>query len=77
MPKGKNGVYAVADAGMATFSVFFMQNVSSLEHQRLMKKNEGGNSAEHLFGLQSTPSDHEICNLLDPVSPERLNGMNH
>jgi hypothetical protein len=73
--KGKNVVYEVGEAGMAAFSVFFMQNPSFLEHQRVMKEKTGRNNAEHLFGLQSTPSDNEIRDLLDPVSPDGLNGM--
>jgi len=73
--KGKNVLYGVEEAGMAAFSVFFMQNASFLEHQRLMKEKKGRNNVEHLFGLQSTPSDNEIRDLLDPVNPEGLNGM--
>lgn len=48
--KGKNVVYGVEEAGMAAFSVFFMQNASFLEHQRLMKEKKGRNNVEHLFG---------------------------
>ncbi|MBE3118100.1 MAG: ISNCY family transposase, partial [Candidatus Atribacteria bacterium] len=73
--KGKNIVYEVGEVGMAAFSVFFMQNPSFLEHQRVMKESTGRNNAEHLFGLQSTPSDNEIRNLLDSVSPDGLSGM--
>jgi len=58
--KEKNGVYEVGEVGMAAFSVFFMQDPSFLEHQRVMKESTGRNNAEHLFGLQSTPSDNEI-----------------
>ena len=39
--KGKNVVYAVEEVGMAAFSVFFMQNSSFLEHQRVMKREHG------------------------------------
>ena len=73
--KGKNVVYAVEEVGMAAFSVFFMQNPSFLEHQRVMKESTGRDNVERLFGLQSTPSDNEIRNLLDPVSPDGLSGM--
>ena len=69
--KGKNVVYGVGEVGMAAFSVFFMQNPSFLEHQRMMKESTGRNNAERLFGLQGTPSDNEIRNLLDPVVNSR------
>ena len=73
--KGKNVVYGVEGVGMAAFSVFFMQNPSFLEHQRVMKESTGCDNVERLFGLQGTPSDNEIRKLLDPVSPDGLSGM--
>jgi hypothetical protein len=73
--KGKNVVYEVKEAGMAAFSVFFMQNPSFLEHQRKMKEDSGRSNAERLFGLHNTASDNEIRNLLDPVSPDGISGM--
>jgi hypothetical protein len=73
--KGKNVVYALEEVGMAAFSVFFMQNPSFLEHQRMMKGSTGRSNVERLFGLESTPSDNEIRNLLDPVSSDGLSGM--
>jgi hypothetical protein len=42
--KGKNVKYAVEEAGMATFSVFFMLNPSFLAHQRAMKETKGRNN---------------------------------
>jgi hypothetical protein len=73
--KGKNVKYAVGEAGMAAFSVFFMQNPSFLAHQRAMKETKGRNNAESLFRLDGMPSDNEIRTLLDPVSPDELSGM--
>ena len=67
--------YAVGEAGRAAFSVFFMQTPSFLAHQRAMKETKGCNNAESLFGLEETPSDNEIRNLLDPVCPDELSGM--
>ena len=69
---GKNCVYALEDAGLAAFSVFFMQSPSFLAHQRDMQRRKGHNNAEGLFGVERIPSDGQIRNLLDPVDPARL-----
>lgn len=65
--KGNNKKYAVEDAVMAAFSVFFTQSPSFLQHQRLMKQKKGKDNAESLFGLSEIPCDNQIRNLLDPI----------
>ena len=67
--RGKNNQYKLADAGMGAFSVFFTQSPSFLVHQRDMQLRKGRSNAEKLFALREIPSDNQICNLLDPVSP--------
>lgn len=67
---GKNNVYELQDVGMSAFSVFFTQSPSFLAHQRDMKLRKGRSNAESLFDLSEIPSDNQIRNLLDPVSPE-------
>ena len=69
---GKNCVYRLADAGLAAFSVFFMQSPSFLAHQRDMQRRKGNNNAEGLFGVEQIPSDGQLRNLLDPVDPACL-----
>jgi len=69
---GKNSVYELADVGMSAFSVFFTQSPSFLAHQRDMKLRKGRCNAESLFHLNELPSDNQIRNLLDPVSPEHV-----
>jgi hypothetical protein len=65
--KGGNKKYAVKDAYLAGFSVFFTQSPSFLQHQRLMKPKKGKDNAESLFGLSEIPCDNQIRNLLDPI----------
>lgn len=65
--KGNNKKYAVKDAVIAAFSVFFTQSPSFLQHQRLMKPKKGKDNAESLFGLSEIPCDNQIRNLLDPI----------
>jgi hypothetical protein len=72
---GKNSVYELADVGMSAFSVFFTQSPSFLAHQRDLKLRKGRCNAESLFHLSELPSDNQIRNLLDPVSPEHLQGV--
>lgn len=72
---GKNSVYELVDVGMSAFSVFFTQSPSFLAHQRDMRLRKGRCNAESLFGLSELPSDNQIRNLLDPVSPEYVQPM--
>jgi hypothetical protein len=70
--EGKNITYALQDAVMGAFSVFFMQSASFLAHQEEMQNHEGHNNAASLFGLKAIPSDNQIRNLLDPLEPSHL-----
>lgn len=72
---GKNRVYELRDVGMSAFSVFFTQSPSFLAHQRDMKLRKGRCNAETLFRLNELPSDNQIRNLLDPVSPEHVQAV--
>jgi hypothetical protein len=69
---GKNCIYGLEDAGLAAFSVFFMQSPSFLAHQRDMQRRKGHNNAAGLFGVDQIPSDGQMRNLLDPVDPAGL-----
>jgi hypothetical protein len=69
---GKNTQYELEEAGMGAFSVFFTQSASFLEYQREMQTTKGHSNAQSLFKLENIPSDNQIRNLLDPVSPENL-----
>ena len=73
--RGKNNIYELGDVGMSAFSVFFTQSPSFLAHQRDMKLRKGRSNAESLFDLSEIPSDNQIRNLLDPVSPEHVQGV--
>ena len=69
---GKNTQYAVADAASSAFSVFFTQCASLLSFQKLMEQKYGSSNAKTLFGMKHIPSDNQIRNLLDEVSPALL-----
>lgn len=69
---GQNTQYDLADAGLGAFSVFFTQSPSFLAHQRDLKSRKGRSNVENLFELRDIPSDNQIRNLLDPVSPSQL-----
>ncbi len=72
---GVNTLYDVKDAASAAFSVFFTQSPSFLAYQRLMEKNKGKNNISSLLGADKIPSDNQIRNLLDPLSPQVLYGL--
>jgi len=67
-----NRIYAMADAALGAFAVFFVQSPSFLARHRDLQRRQGQNNAESLFGLEQVPSDPQIRNLLDPIPPEQL-----
>ncbi len=69
-----NTKYEVADAALSAYSVFFMQSPSFLAHQRDMNQRKGKDNAGTLFGVGKIPSDNQIRNLLDPVTPDHFHG---
>lgn len=64
--------YAVKDAAMSAFGVFFTQSPSFLDYQTRMQKKHGKNNAQSIFGIYKLPSTNQVRNLLDPVSPEMV-----
>ncbi len=70
--KGQNTKYALKDAGLSAFSVFYMQSPSFLLWQQDMERRKGQNNARNLFGINSIPSDEQTKNLLDPVKEQIL-----
>jgi hypothetical protein len=49
--------------------MFFSQSPSFLSYQQAMQQAQGHNNAKSLFGIENIPSDAQIRNLLDPISP--------
>jgi len=70
--KGRNTVYTMRDAGLAAFSVLFMQSPSFLAHQQLMQTRRGFNNARTLFGIERIPTDNQIRGQLDPIAPTSI-----
>lgn len=67
-----NRSYAMEDAVLGAFSVFFTQCPSFLAHQRAMQQQRGKNNAASLFGIKRIPTDPQIRNILDPIGEEYL-----
>src|SRR5271165_6110276 len=67
--RGRNVHYAMADIGMAAFSVFFMQSPSFFAQQRRLLEGCGRSNCQTLFEMAEIPSDNHIRAMLDPVSP--------
>ena len=71
--KGNNSQkYTMTDGTLAAFSVFFMQSSSFLAFQRDMEQKKQNSNARTLFKMEQIPSDQQIRNLLDPVSPTEI-----
>src|SRR4051812_27663716 len=69
---GTNGHYAMADIGMAAFSLFFTQSPSFLAFQRRLEAGHRRSNCQTLFGIERIPSDNHIRAMLDPVAPDHL-----
>jgi hypothetical protein len=63
---------AIGYAGLAEFSLFFMQCDSFLSHQRRMEHGRNASNYKTLFGIVKIPCDKHIRYLLDPAPPELL-----
>lgn len=74
---GSNTTYAMSDAALSAFSVFFMQNPSFLAQQKTLEKSHGKSNLQTLFGTHKIPCDNQIRSLLDDVSPTELNPIFH
>ena len=71
--KGNNSQkYTMTDGALAAFSVFFTQSSSFLSFQRDMEQKKQNSNAKTLFKMEQIPSDQQIRNLLDPVSPTEI-----
>src|SRR3954454_21574937 len=55
---GTNSRYAMADIGLAAFSVFFAQSPSFLDHQRRLETGHGCSNCQTLFGIGRIPTDN-------------------
>jgi hypothetical protein len=71
--RGKNTRYTLVNAALSAFSVFFMQSLSLLGHQRTMQDKQGKDNAQTPFGVHQAPTDNHIDNhirsSLDAVDP--------
>jgi hypothetical protein len=67
--KGPNTRYAIHDAALGAFGIFFTQSPSCLEYQRRLQHTKGHNNAHTLFDMQQIPWDNQVRKLLDPLTP--------
>jgi hypothetical protein len=69
---GQNTQYAMADAVLSAFAMFYVQSPSFLAYERDGERAHGRQNAYHLFGLEKVPSAPQTRNLLDPLRPSQL-----
>ncbi|MFO7631955.1 MAG: hypothetical protein R6W76_05400 [Caldilinea sp.] len=72
MTDGALAVFSVFFTQSSSFSVFFTQSSSFLAFQRDMEQKKQNSNARTLFKVEQIPSDQQIRNVLDPVSPTEL-----
>lgn len=65
--------HLVVDALILAFAVFFFQHPSFLASQRDLAKRKGRDNTATLFETTSIPSDNQIRNIADLLSPPQFN----
>lgn len=71
--RGRNTQYQIMDAASCAFSTVFTQCPSFLSFQQLMQQKRGKSNVQTLFQLRDKiPSDNQIRNLLEGVTPDLL-----
>ena len=56
--EGPNTRYAIQDAALGAFGIFFTQSPSFLEYQRRLQHTTGQNNAHTLFDVEQIPCDN-------------------
>src|SRR5919199_1487689 len=69
---GPNTRYAIQDAALGAFGIFFTQSPSFVDYQRTLQQTKGHNNAHTLLGVEQIPCDNQIRTLLDPIAPSYL-----
>lgn len=72
---GENTHYSIEDIAAGAFSVFFTQCPSFLAYQRHMEAASGRSNAGSLFAIEAIPSDNQIREILDGVSPSEISPL--
>jgi hypothetical protein len=70
-----NTRYAIQDAALGAFGIFFTQSPSFLEYQRQLQHTKGQNNAHTLFDVAQIPCDNQVRTLLDPLPPSYLDAV--
>jgi hypothetical protein len=70
-----NTRYAIQDAVLGAFGIFFTQSPSFLEYQRRLQHTKGHNNAHTLFAVEQIPCDNQVRKLLDPIAPSSLDAV--
>ena len=67
--------YPLHDTLMSGFAVMFFQHASLLQFQRAMEKKRQRSNLQTMFGVHEIPSDTQMREILDGVTPEALRGV--
>ena len=73
--KGPNTRYAIPDAALGAFGLFFTQSASFLEYQRRLQHTKGHKNAHTLLGVEPIPCDHQVRTRRDPIAPCHLDAV--
>src|SRR5438477_8805090 len=70
--QGPNTQYAIHDAALGAFGIFFTQSAAFLEYQRRLQHTQGRNNVRTLLDVKQIPCDNQVRTLLDPLAPSHL-----
>ena len=70
-------IYSMHDTAMSCNAMFMFKDKSMLEFQRNLQEEERRNNLSTLFHVKNIPSDNQIRNNLDNVSPKFFDKVYH
>src|SRR2546426_12643494 len=73
--EGPNTRYAIQDAALGAFGIFFTPSPSFLAYQRRLQHTQGQNNAHTLCDVEQIPCDHQVRTLLDPIAPSHRDAV--
>ena len=73
--QGGKVAYRLHDCLMSAFAMMFFQDPSVLAFQQRMQEHIQVNNLQKVFDVTDIPSDTQIRDVLDPLSPDELEGV--
>jgi hypothetical protein len=71
-PRKKKPLYSLSDTLMSGRAIFGLKCASLLEFDTKIRENRIKHNLKNLYGIEKTPSDSQLRNVLDLIEPKQL-----